>query len=397
MLVSVICNIASEPRLPPSFPTTLAVMASKRLLPLIAFRIVRLSLTHGVCKESPFGIAVYSLILGGFLRDTTGASRFGKLALKLADKFKARDEMARICFVLYTFVFIWTEPIQACISKNFDAIEMGFKAGDSEYAMKCATQALRNSAQTGHELSALSEKFQKYTTEMLRNKQFLSYKQCLPFWQAILNLMGQSEDPLVLTGSVCNEESLVFDLLDSGNHGTFLSVMIVKLWLCVIFGDLGQAKAIINDHLQYDQKGSFAGLGLSFCSFNMAIVFFSFARNGDDDSCDWKAKALYGLDMFKTFADNSPWNFQHQYELLSAENQFLNGNHTLAAKTYEESILTAERHGFTNDAAFFSERAGLFYQFMENEPRSTAAFRKARMLYRKWGATRKATDLDSLC
>ena len=372
-------------------------MASKRLLPLIAFRIVRLSLTYGVFKESPFGIAVYSLILAGFLGDAPGASRFGKLALKLADKFQARDQMARISFVLYGFVFIWTEPIQACISKNFDAIEIGLKSGDSEYAMKCAVQALKNSAQTGEELRTLSAKFRQYTTEMLQNKQLMSYKQCVPMWQGVLNLMGGSEDPLVLTGAACDEESLIFDLLDSGNLNTCRSVYVVKLWLCVIFGDLGQAQTIINDHLGSLAKGTVAGLGLSFCSFYMAVVYFTLARKGGKESDDWKNKALSGLEMFKTFAANSPWNFQHHYELLSAENYFVNGDNTLAAKTYEESILTAERHGFINDAALFSERAGLFYDTMENKTRSITSFQKARALYTKWGATRKASDLDSLC
>ena len=375
----------------------LPVMASKRLLPLIAFRIVRLSLTYGVCKESPFGIAVYSLILAGFLGDAPGASRFGKLALKLADKFQARDQLARISFVLYGFVFIWTEPIQACISKNFDAIEIGLKAGDSEYAMKCAVQALKNSTQTGEKLPTLSAKFQQYTTEMLQNKQFMAYKQCLPMWQGILNLMGQSENPLVLTGAACNEESLIFDLLDSGNLNACRSVYVVKLWLCVIFGDLGQAQIILNDHLGSLAKGTVAGLGLSFASFNMSVVYFSLARKSGKEKDDCKNNALAGLEMFKTFASNSPWNFQHHFELLSAENHFMNGDFTSAAKTYEESILTAERHGFIHDAALFSERAGLFYYTMENKTRSTAAFGKARELYRKWGATRKAGDLDSLC
>ena len=373
-------------------------MASKRLLPLIAFRIVRLSLTYGVCKESPFGIAIYSLILAGFLGDAAGASRFGKLALKLADKFKARDQMARISFVLYGFVFIWTEPIQACICKNFDSIEIGLKAGDSEYAMKCATQALRNSTQTGETLPLLAEKFQHYTREMLRNKQLMAYKQCLPWWQGVLNLMGQSEDPLVLAGSACDEDSLTFDLLDTGNLNVYRSIFVVKLWLCVIFGRLEQAKTIISDQLGPVGKGTNAGLGLSFSSFNMALVYYSLARKSDGaESGDWKTKALVGFEMVKTFAANSPWNFQHHFELLSAENYFLNGEPTLAAKAFEDSILTAERHGFTHDAALFSERAAFFYDCMDNKPRSTAAFCKARDLYLKWGATRKAADLEALC
>lgn len=216
-------------------------------------------------------------------------------------------------------------------------------------------------------------------------------------WQGILNLMGQSENPLVLTGAACNEESLIFDLLDSGNLNACRSVYAVKLWLCVNFGDLGQAEIILNDHLGSLAKGTVAGLGLSFASFNMAVVYFSLARKGGKEKDDCKNNALAGLEMFKIFASHSPWNFQHHYELLSAENHFMNGDYTSAAKTYEESILTAERHGFIHDAALFSERAGLFYYTMENKTRSTAAFRKARELYRKWGATRKADDLDSLC
>ena len=61
------------------------------------------------------------------------------------------------------------------------------------------------------------------------------------------------------------------------------------------------------------------------------------------------------------------------------------------------------RHGsffiipFLHDAALFSERAAFFYDCTDNKPRSTAAFRKARELYLKWGATRKAADLEALC
>ena len=130
----------------------------------------------------------------------------------------------------------------------------------------------------------------------------------------------------------------------------------------------------------------------------MALVYFSLARKCDGaESDDWKSKALVGFEMFKTFAANSPWNFQHHFELLSAEIYFLNGEPTLAAKAFEDSILTAERHGFTHDAALFSERAAFFYDCMDNKPRSTTAFRKARDLYLKWGATRKAADLEALC
>lgn len=103
----------------------IAYVMSKRLLPLIAFRIVRLSLCYGICRESAFGVAIYSLILAGYLGDATGASRFGKLALKLVDKFNTHERTARIYFVLYGFVFIWTEPIQACIQQNFQASEIG--------------------------------------------------------------------------------------------------------------------------------------------------------------------------------------------------------------------------------------------------------------------------------
>lgn len=256
-------------------------------------------------------------------------------------------------------------------------------------------QSLTNGTQTGQSLESLAEQYKTYTTEMLRNKQMLSYKQCLPFWQAVLNLMGQSEDPLMLNGEAMDEDVLLFDLLESQNLNACLRVHSAKLWLAVIFGDVEAAKKIVKNNFLV-AKGNNAGFGVAFVSFYSSIVCFTLSRR-PDDSAEWRSLALHGLDTAAAHAANCPWNFQHKVELLQAENHFLNEEHSEAAKCYERSIESAERHGFVHEAALFSERAAMFYFAMGNGSRATAYFRKARDEYLMWGATRKAADLNALC
>jgi predicted ATPase len=65
--------------------------------------------------------------------------------------------------------------------------------------------------------------------------------------QFIMNLMGESRDPVVLTGEAMNQETLLKDATASGNRVAVRAVYRYRLLLAAIFGDTTEALAMIDD------------------------------------------------------------------------------------------------------------------------------------------------------
>ena len=81
--------------IPPAYLT-----GNDKLFAAAVLRQVRLTLKHGVCVESAAAYASYVVLLAG-LGDLTGADEFGKLALRLTERFNAVEWRCRN-LVLYT-------------------------------------------------------------------------------------------------------------------------------------------------------------------------------------------------------------------------------------------------------------------------------------------------------
>ena len=96
------------------------------LMPFIACRIVKLSLEHGIFKDSILGFLQYSAILCQQTKPglpIDNACRVGKVAMKLLDRFDSSDLIARTHFCYYGVVATHTEPLQHCT----DQLRKGFE------------------------------------------------------------------------------------------------------------------------------------------------------------------------------------------------------------------------------------------------------------------------------
>ena len=82
--------------------------------------------------------------------------------------------------------------------------------------------------------------------------------------------------------------------------------------------------------------------------------------------------------------------------MLKAEIALFDGNLTNAARSYDAAIAAASGHHFLNEAAIFSERAGLFHlRHSGTDPSIGRRYLyKAHDFYLKWEATAKAEQLS---
>ena len=74
--------------------------------PLAIFRMVQLSVNYGITANSATGFAAYGMGLCG-LGDFVNGNRYGKIALRILDQFKARQLTCRVHCIYYGFVSNW--------------------------------------------------------------------------------------------------------------------------------------------------------------------------------------------------------------------------------------------------------------------------------------------------
>eukprot|EP00566_Odontella_aurita_P003945 CAMPEP_0113548892 /NCGR_PEP_ID=MMETSP0015_2-20120614/13136_1 /TAXON_ID=2838 /ORGANISM="Odontella" /LENGTH=1244 /DNA_ID=CAMNT_0000449553 /DNA_START=102 /DNA_END=3833 /DNA_ORIENTATION=+ /assembly_acc=CAM_ASM_000160 len=186
-----------------------AYLEGREYFALIACRMLQLSLSHGVCRESAVAFAANGLLLCGLLGDTAGGYRLGKVALSLVDRFNANECLARVYATVYGFVNVWIEPLQSSLPPLKKAIEVGLSTGDNEYAMGSVQLYIGTALNSGITIGPLLEEMSTYAKQMLEMNQHMALRLTLPTRQFALNLLGESNDPLRLDGSVMNEDEVL--------------------------------------------------------------------------------------------------------------------------------------------------------------------------------------------
>ena len=82
---------------------SLTYMCRPQFVPLIAFRMMQITLHHGCCNETAFAFSTYALILSGQLSDFKGGYRFAQLALALIENLDGAEEwFAHVYGVVYS-------------------------------------------------------------------------------------------------------------------------------------------------------------------------------------------------------------------------------------------------------------------------------------------------------
>jgi predicted ATPase len=101
------------------------------MAPIIAFRMVEISIEYGVCNITPFAFGVYgAFLVSAAALDNEGGYRMGRVATELMKRLNAVEIVPRLYTTIYAMINIWKEPFQASLSKHLEAFDIGAHRGD---------------------------------------------------------------------------------------------------------------------------------------------------------------------------------------------------------------------------------------------------------------------------
>ncbi len=383
------------------------------LLAITALKPVRMFLQHGNAPLSPLLYTSYGIVLCGVLNDIEAGYRFGKLGLRLAEKFPAAEFKCRHLFVHDCLIRHWKEPVRDTLDSFLEAYKYGLEIGDLEYAGLAILQHLLSSFLAGVELTKLEAEREKYdhAINALRQQTHVQVKnQCQ---QLILNLMGKSADPCRLAGEVYDEELGLPEHLKANDRYALYNYYHQKLLLNYLFENYAEALA----HAQSADKylEAIGAIALTFVSFYESLTRLALlAQATPADKKIHLRRVKANQKKMQKWAKHAPMNHLHKYELVEAELARVDGQnrsadfqsalaqnagwkpalHLKAMGLYDQAIAHAKERQHLREEALSNELAAKFYLARGQEKIAKTYLKEARYLYHKWGAFAKVQQLD---
>ena len=366
------------------------------LLPMVVFKMVRLSIKYGIASQSALGFSAYAMILCTIIGDVDSGCKLGDLALELVNKVNLKEDKARINFVVNSFIRIWREPLRAGLAFLRDGYQVGLQVGDLEYAALSGAFYCTQGYAAGKELPGLEKELALYTNAIGKLKQETT--KCLTqiYHQGVLNLMGHCENNCLLIGKAYNEKDILPTMFELNERAIILSTFVHKLILCYLFHNYSEAvgnSSVVENYLDGAQGTVLVPL---------AAFYGSLARLGlfSDSNAKLKdsilKKVTKNQKILKKWSRSAPMNYLNKFHLVEAERARIMRRYHEATDHYDMAIKLAGENEYLNEEALALERAAIFYASIDKIISARAYMQEARYCYLKWGALAKVRHLDEV-
>jgi PAS domain S-box-containing protein len=369
-------------------------LAAPQLYPLMVLKRTILPIEYGNSPESISAYATYGLVLCGVVRDIESGYEFGQLALRLLEQYKIKFP-ARTLLIVHGFINHWKLPLKNTLLPLLQVYKIGLETGDLEYAAYAAFVYCTYSFLVGKELSEVERDMATYHEAIDRLKQKQTLQLLRPYYQAILNLLGRSENPCDLIGSFYDERIIMPQLMQAGDRTSLFNLHLSKLMLCYILGHYTEAISNATRVLVYLDSAIATNNVPCFYFYDSLTKLALYDRALQSQRKQYLRQVKTNQNKMKKWAHHSPMNFLHKYYLVEAERYQVLGKNIKAMDCYDRAIELAKEHEYINETALAYELAAKFYCDRGKELIAKAYMQEARYYYQLWGATAKVKHLET--
>ena len=372
-----------------------AYLTIPELFPLLVFKTVNLLVKHGNASVSPVAYASYGIILCGVMGDIDSGYQFGKLALRLSERFNAKELKAKTILIFCDFIQHWKEHIRETLNLLLEGYQSGLESGDIEYACYCAFVHSCHSHISGENLQRLEREMASYSGVMgqLKYKFILHLNEL--YRQAVLNLMGKTGNPCHLIGESYDEEKMLPIHQQANDRSGIFFLYFNKLMLCYLFQEYPQAvenAAMVEKYLDGATALPFVSL-FHFYDSLAGLAMFPNVQKSEQKRLLKKVTA--NQKKMKKWAHHAPMNHLQRFYLVEAERASVLSQDGTAREYYDKAISLAQENGYINEEALAHELASKFYLARGQAHLSHHYLRESHYAYQQWGALAKVKDLET--
>ncbi|OCQ97546.1 ATP-binding sensor histidine kinase [Limnothrix sp. PR1529] len=370
-------------------------IARPELMQPLILTMVRLAQDGGYSGLAAYGYVLYGMILCAMPSEIEQGYGAGQLALHLLDRFHATELKAKIYTLFNAHIRFWKEPLKTTLADYLEGCQSGLDVGDLEWASYNAMHYCKSLFWVGEPLDLVLKQQAPYLELLQKNNHEFALSYSRIWSQMASNLQGTAADPQCLAGDLFNEAELIPLWETTKNYMSLFAIYVAKASLLYTFKNYSEALR----YLQLAEPHQNASTGL------LVVVMYNFYSSltllalYDRVSPDQQASYLATVDqqqaVLQQWAQLSPENFQHKYDLVHAERSRVLRDWLTAMDSYDRAIQGAKINGYLQEEALANELAAGLYLSMGRDMLVKPYMTEAYYCYSRWGAIAKVKAMIS--
>lgn len=373
-----------------------AVVAGPTLAPVFSLKMVNLTFKHGNGPISPWAYIMYAVINVGPVGDIETGFRFGELAVKLVEKIESSSMRSKVYFIFGYMINLAKKGYRDAADYFSLVREHSMESGNFLYLGYSYSNYGYMLLYAGDNLDSVCTNFYaKYLRNVVKLNQPHNTDMYNLWYQAALNMKGESEDFLTLTGSAMNEEELLAQFEETKDNTGFAEFYHIKQYLTYLAGEFALG-------IEYSEKllkltdNLLGKVSIPVLHFLYGLLLAAVIPDAEPGAQKGYIKLLKVMvKKFKKWGDHNKFNHLHRYFLLAAElNRFTGGSMEETAGFYSDAIQLAHANDNLAEEAISNERASLYFLSAKQEKMAAFYMSEAYYYYKRWGCQPKVRSLE---
>ncbi|MDZ8105929.1 MAG: ATP-binding sensor histidine kinase [Nostoc sp. DedQUE12a] len=372
---------------------TPAYVSGSLLFPLLNCFSVKLSLQYGNISASAHNYGSYSMILCNLLQDVDSAVKFIQLALNVVSKLNYKTTRPLVLMLLGSFILHRKSHIKETLPLLSEGYTTGLEVGILEHVGNSGNSFCLNAFWCGQPLANVEQDTRTYYNGLVQVNQLRTANYCRIYWQSVLNLLGFTEHPTILSGTALQETEFLPLLLSANDLYGLYHFYLYKLTLCFLFGEVEPA----NNHAVEGRNYLMgAGGAVSEPAFYLYDSLIALALLSQPSGKMSSLLDRVGQNQAKLqhWAHHAPMNHQHKVDLVEAEKCRVLGQKAEAIEFYDKAIAGAKANEYIQEEALANELMAKLYLDWGKEKTAQAYMQEAYYCYARWGAKAKVNHLE---
>lgn len=366
-----------------------------QLFPIVALKLVKLSLQYGNAPESARGYSDYGVLLGAIFQNHQAGYEFGILAINLSNLFNTPDLKCRTYFMFASFINHWYKHIRFSNPINDDAYRYGLESGEFQNSGYSLWGKTLNLFCQGANLNDLLQDFSGFVDFSEKTHNVSTTDSIESIELVVRNLTGLTND--YDDFSLANHSEVEY-VNRCVTHKSFLglcSYRIFKSQVLCMYGDWDGAYASIIEAKELIPyvMGFYCTAVYNFY-YSLALVHKYANASNNELKTEYYEQLQINQQQMKNWADSCPENFLHKYLLVEAEILRVAGNYVQAIEMYDRVINLAKENQYVNEEALANELAAKFYLDWQKPKIAQVYLTDAYYAYARWGAKAKVKHLE---
>lgn len=371
-----------------------AFFSVPRLLPLITFEQIRLTLKHGIALDSAPAFAILGLIECGVTGNIQSGGFYGEVAEEMLKRLENRELETKVHVILNSQIRHWLFHAEKTLTPLLDAYQSGLETGDFEYAAYAVHIYCCNSFCLGRNLAALENEFAAYGQTIRRLNQKTAFNFHRIWHQCLTNLLGKTRHPEILAGEIYNAEQMMPIHMAANDRTSMFDAGLHQMILSYLFEDYSQA--LINARKAEKYADGVTGmLYVPVMVFYATLTRLACCRLASGrKKRHLLRKVVRDRKKMRNWACFAPENFLHKLNLMDAEYYRVTGDEKTARNFYSQAIPQAIQNGYPGDQAIANECYARFWLERGEKDIGYLYLARARQGYQVWGADAKVKFID---